>query len=85
MIAILCAVFVMLLASEWVARIIEENPTIKMLAMAFLLIVGAVLVLDGFDFEIPRGYLYSAMAFSAVVEGLNLIVQKRRSKATDGK
>jgi len=83
-IAILCAVFVMLLASEFVARIIEENPTIKMLALAFLLMVGAVLVLDGFDFEIPRGYLYSAMAFSAAVEGLNLVARKRRSLAIHG-
>lgn len=83
-IAILCAVAVMLLASELVARVIEENPTIKMLALAFLLIVGAVLVLDGFDYEIPRGYLYGAMAFSAVVEGLNMVARRRRSLVTDG-
>ncbi len=83
-IAILCAVAVMLLASEFVARIIEENPTIKMLALAFLLLVGAVLVLGGFDIEIPKGYLYTAMAFSAIVECLNLIARKRRSLVTDG-
>ena len=83
-IAILCAVAVMLLASEFVARVIEENPTIKMLALAFLLIVGAVLVLDGFDYEIPRGYLYSAMAFSAVVEILNMVARRRRGLVTDG-
>jgi predicted tellurium resistance membrane protein TerC len=83
-IAILCAVAVMLLASEFVARVIEENPTIKMLALAFLLIVGAVLVLDGFDYEIPRGYLYSAMAFSAAVEILNMVARRRRGLVTDG-
>lgn len=83
-IAILCAVAIMLLASEFVARVIEENPTIKMLALAFLLIVGAVLVLDGFDYEIPRGYLYSAMAFSAVVEILNMVARRRRGLVTDG-
>jgi predicted tellurium resistance membrane protein TerC len=82
--AILCAVAVMLLASEIVARFIENNPTIKMLALAFLVLVGSALVLDGFEIKIPRGYLYAAMAFSAMVEVLNMLVRRARLRAAAG-
>ena len=70
--AILLAVGVMLLAAAPLGHFIERNPTIKMLALAFIVLVGAYLVLDGFGLHIPKGYLYGAMGFSALVECLNL-------------
>ena len=70
--AILLAVAVMLLAAGPLGRFIERNPTIKMLALAFIVLVGAYLVLEGFSLHIPKGYLYGAMGFSALVECLNL-------------
>ncbi len=70
--AILLAVAVMLLAAGPLGRFIERNPTIKMLALAFIVLVGAYLVLEGFSLHIPKGYLYGAMGFSALVEILNL-------------
>jgi predicted tellurium resistance membrane protein TerC len=70
--AILLAVGVMLLAAGPLGRFIDRNPTIKMLALAFIVLVGAYLLLEGFEMHIPKGYIYGAMGFSAVVEGLNL-------------
>ena len=70
--AILLAVAVMLLAAGPLGRFIDRNPTIKMLALAFIVLVGAYLVLEGFEMHIPKGYIYGAMGFSAVVEWLNL-------------
>jgi predicted tellurium resistance membrane protein TerC len=70
--AILLAVGVMLLASGPLGRFIDRNPTIKMLALAFIVLVGAYLVLEGFAVHVPKGYIYGAMGFSAVVECLNL-------------
>ena len=70
--AILLAVGVMLLASGPLGRFIDRNPTIKMLALAFIVLVGAFLVLDGFGVHVSKGYIYGAMGFSALVEGLNL-------------
>ena len=66
--AILLAVAVMLLAATPLGHFIERNPTIKMLALAFIVLVGAYLVADGFEMHIPKGYLYGAMGFSALVE-----------------
>ncbi|MCA0297619.1 MAG: TerC family protein [Proteobacteria bacterium] len=77
--AILLAVAVMLLAARPLGQFIDNNPTIKMLALAFIVAVGAYLLLDGFELHIPKGYLYGAMAFSAVVECLNLWAKKRAS------
>jgi predicted tellurium resistance membrane protein TerC len=82
--AILIAVAIMLLASNPVGNFIERHPTVKMLALAFLILVGAALIADGFDAHIPREYLYFAMAFSAGVEGLNMLGRSRRSKLVDG-
>ena len=70
--AILMAVGVMLLAATPLGRFIERNPTVKMLALAFIVLVGALLVLEGFSLHISKGYIYGAMGFSAMVEGLNL-------------
>jgi predicted tellurium resistance membrane protein TerC len=78
--AIVLAMLVMVLASNPVGEFIDEHPTVKMLALAFLLLVGVALIADGFDLHIPRAYLYFAMAFSGGVEGLN-ILSKRRERA----
>jgi predicted tellurium resistance membrane protein TerC len=79
--AILVSVGVMLLAANPVANFIERRPTLKMLALSFLILVGVALIADGFGFHIPRAYLYFAMAFSAGVEALNILVRKRQERA----
>ncbi|SBV36965.1 conserved hypothetical protein; putative inner membrane protein [uncultured Stenotrophomonas sp.] len=78
--AILLAVAMMLLAANPLGRFIDANPTVKMLALAFILLVGAVLVLDGVDVHVPKPYIYAAMGFSVLVEWLNLLM-RRRAKA----
>jgi predicted tellurium resistance membrane protein TerC len=75
--AILVAVAVMLLAAQPLGRFIDENPTIKMLALAFIVLIGVYLIADGFEAHIPRGYIYGAMGFSALVECLNLWAKRR--------
>ncbi|MEQ8709041.1 MAG: TerC family protein [Rhodospirillales bacterium] len=70
--AIVLAVSVMLLAADPLGRFIEANPTIVMLALGFLLLIGTTLIAEGFGAEIPKGYIYAAMAFSALIEGLNM-------------
>ena len=81
-IAVITAVLVMLLASGPLARFIHNNPSVVMLALGFLLMIGMVLIADGFGIHVPKGYVYAAMAFSAFVEGLNLISRKRKTKPT---
>jgi predicted tellurium resistance membrane protein TerC len=71
----------MLLAAEPLANFINHNPTIVMLALGFLLMIGVVLVADGFGVHVPKGYIYTAMAFSAAVEGLNMASRRRRERA----
>ena len=71
---------VMLLAANPVGDFVNNHPTVKMLALSFLLLVGVALIADGLQFHIPRGYLYFAIAFSALVEGLNLLAAKARRK-----
>ena len=78
--AILAAVAIMLLAANPLGRFIDANPTVKMLALAFILLIGAVLILDGLEIHVPRPYIYFAMGFSVLVEWLNLLMRKR---ATD--
>ena len=70
--AVAVAILVMYFASEPVAAFIERHPTTKMLALSFLLLIGAALIADGFHFHIPRGYIYFAMAFAAAVEVVNV-------------
>ena len=72
MTAVIIAVTVMLLAADPLANFIEKNPTVVMLALGFLLMIGAVLIADGFGVHVPKGYIYAAMAFSGLVEGLNM-------------
>jgi predicted tellurium resistance membrane protein TerC len=79
--AVAVAIAVMYFASEPVAAFIERHPTTKMLALSFLLLIGAALIADGFHFHIPRGYIYFAMAFSAAVEVVNVIATRNRRKA----
>ena len=63
-----------------VAGFIERHPTTRMLALSFLLMIGLALVADGLGFHIPRGYIYAAMAFSAIVEVLNILAKRNRSQ-----
>ncbi len=77
-VAVLVAVGVMLLAADPLANFINKNPTVVMLALGFLLMIGAVLIADGFGVHVPKGYIYAAMAFSAMVEGLNMFARRAR-------
>jgi predicted tellurium resistance membrane protein TerC len=76
--AVIIAVIIMYVASGPIAEFIHENPTTKMLALAFLLLIGVALIADGFGLHIPRGYIYFAMAFSGMVEMFNILAQRRR-------
>ena len=78
--AITIAIIVMIFASEVLSRFIEKHPTIKMLALSFLILIGTVLIADGFHFHISRAYIYFAMAFSLGVEMLNMVSRKRRQR-----
>jgi predicted tellurium resistance membrane protein TerC len=80
-IAVVVAVTVMLVAANPLARFIGNNPTIVMLALGFLLMIGAALIADGFGVHVPKGYIYAAMAFSALIEGLNMLSRKAPTKA----
>ncbi len=79
--AVIIAMAVMLFASGPVGDFVNRHTTVKMLALSFLLLVGVALVADGIGFHIPKGYLYFAIAFSALVESLNLMALARRKKA----
>ncbi len=75
--AIVIAVFVMMFLARPINEFIERHPTIKILALAFLILIGVALVAESFDFEIPKGYLYFAMAFSVGVEMINIRMRRR--------
>jgi predicted tellurium resistance membrane protein TerC len=77
--AIVIAILVMIAFAGKIARFIERHPTTKMLALAFLLMIGVVLMAESFHQEIPRGYIYAAMAFSVFVEMLNLKIHQKKS------
>jgi len=79
--AVAVAILVMYFASGPVAAFIERHPTTKILALSFLILIGAALVADSFHFHIPRGYIYFAMAFSAGVELVNVLAQQNRRKS----
>jgi predicted tellurium resistance membrane protein TerC len=79
-IAVVVAVVVMLLAADPLAEFIRANPTVVMLALGFLLLIGTALIADGFGVHVPKGYIYAAMAFSALVEGLNMLSRRARRR-----
>ena len=81
--AVVIACLIMYLSSGPVARFVAEHPTTKMLALAFLVLIGVALVADGFKFHIPRGYIYFAIAFSAAVEFFNVLAKRNRKKAVN--
>ncbi|WP_041706211.1 TerC family protein [Pseudomonas fulva] len=80
-VAVIAAVTVMLLAADPLARFINNNPTVVMLALGFLIMIGMTLIAEGFGAHVPKGYLYAAMAFSAVIEGLNMLSRRAKRKA----
>jgi predicted tellurium resistance membrane protein TerC len=81
--AVVVAVTVMLLAADPVADFIHKNPTVVMLALGFLLMIGMVLIAEGFGVHVPKGYIYAAMAFSALVEGLNMLSRNAQRRKAD--
>jgi predicted tellurium resistance membrane protein TerC len=78
--AVVVSVALMLAFSGAISRFVSAHPTVRMLALAFLFAIGLVLVADGFDHHVPKGYVYSAMAFSIVVELLNIRTRKKSAK-----
>src|SRR6478736_4196231 len=86
-VAVIAAVTVMLVAATPLANFIEKNPTIVMLALGFLMMIGTTLIAEGMGFHVPKGYVYAAMAFSALVEVLNMLARnarKRKKAAASG-
>lgn len=79
-IAVVVSVLVMLLAAEPLAKFINDNPTVVMLALGFLIMIGMTLIAEGFGAHVPKGYVYAAMTFSAAIEGLNMLSRRARQK-----
>ncbi len=79
-IAVVSAVIVMLVAAEPLAKFINDNPSVVMLALGFLIMIGMTLIAEGFGAHVPKGYIYAAMAFSALIEGLNMLSRRARLK-----
>ena len=77
--AVMIAVIVMMFSANAISNFVNEHPTVKMLALSFLLLIGVSLLAEGFDQHIPKGYIYFAMAFSVLVEVLNLKTKKKRN------
>lgn len=80
-IAVIVAVTVMLLAANPLGQFIEKNPTVVMLALGFLMMIGMTLIADGMGFHVPKGYIYAAMGFSTLVEGLNMMARRKNKAA----
>ncbi|NUS21675.1 MAG: TerC family protein [Mesorhizobium sp.] len=81
-VAVILAVSVMMLAATPLANFIARNPSIVMLALGFLLMIGMTLIADGMGYHVPKGYIYTAMGFSALVEGLNMLARNRKKQAS---
>lgn len=79
--AVVIAMVVMLIAADPLATFVSSHPTVKMLALSFLLLIGTALIADGFGVHIPKGYIYTAMGFSVLVEVLNLIARRKKERA----
>jgi predicted tellurium resistance membrane protein TerC len=84
-IAVVAAVTVMLVAATPLANFINKNPTVVMLALGFLLMIGTTLIAEGMGFHVPKGYIYAAMAFSALVEVLNMFARRKRASEREAK
>ncbi|RPI68232.1 MAG: TerC family protein [Ignavibacteriae bacterium] len=82
-IAVIVAVAVMMLSAKGISSFIDQHPSVKILALAFLLMIGMLLVIDGFHVHVPKGYVYFAMAFSVLVEMLNLRFRTKKGKAVE--
>ncbi len=78
--AIVVAVLVMMLASKTIGDFIDKHPSLKMLALSFLIVVGTVLIAEAFDVHVPKGYVYFAMAFSLAVEAINIKMRTAMQK-----
>ena len=76
--AVIVSIVFMMAFSGGISRFVERHPTVKMLALSFLLLIGVTLIVEGFDHHIPKGYIYFAMAFSVFVEMLNLRLRKSK-------
>ena len=81
--AVVASVILMMVFAGSIGRFVSEHPTIKMLALAFLFVIGVVLIADGFDHHIPKGYVYFAMAFAIGVEMLNIRMRKRVARPVE--
>lgn len=81
--AVIVSVLLMMLFANPIGRFVSNHPTIKMLALSFLVVVGVVLVAEGFDHHVPKGYVYFAMGFSLAVEMLNIRMRKKAAKAVE--
>jgi predicted tellurium resistance membrane protein TerC len=79
-IAIVLSVAVMLISAERIGAFVDAHPTVKILALSFLILVGVTLIVEGFDIHVPKGYIYFAMAFSVSVEMLNIRMRKKMAK-----
>jgi predicted tellurium resistance membrane protein TerC len=82
-IAIIIAVGIMLFAAKPIGDFVDAHPTVKMLALSFLIMVGVTLIIEGFDVHVPKGYIYFAMAFSVAVEALNLRIRNKQRKPVE--
>ncbi len=82
-VAVVVAVLVMLLAAEPLSKFIDNNPTIVMLALGFLLVIGTTLIAEGFGIHFPKQYIYAAMAFSVFIEALNMLAKRAKNQANE--
>ncbi len=78
--AVIVSVIIMMLAINKISSFVDNNPTIKVLALSFLIMIGLALLADGLDFHIPKGYIYFSMAFALMVEAINITISKRKRK-----
>lgn len=81
--AVIVSVIIMMLAINKISSFVDNNPTIKVLALSFLIMIGLALLADGLDFHIPKGYIYFSMAFALMVEAINITISKRKRKLAD--
>ena len=81
--AVVLAIVLMLFTAAWISNFVNRHPTVKMLALAFLVMIGATLIAEGFNFHIEKGFIYGPIAFAIVVEALNLTYKSRQDKRND--